>query len=242
MIRLILLLVFLTGAASARADSVTVFAAASLKTALDQIAAQYTAATGTDIVPVYAASSVLARQIALGAPADIFVSASADWMDWVASQDALAPATRRDIATNSLVLIAHGAGAPHSTTLPDIAALLNEGRLAVALINAVPAGIYAKAALDWAGAPDDLPLAQSANVRAALALVARGETPLGIVYASDAVAEPRVSVVFRFPAAAHPPIVYPAAAMRDASPAGLAFLDHLASPAARAAFAQNGFQ
>ncbi len=240
MLRIVFAIYLSICALSARAEGVTVFAASSLKTALDQIAQDYLAETGVKVTTVYAASPVLARQIAAGAPGDIYISANPAWMDWAASQGAVEEASRRDIIGNGLVLIAHGDAASQDS-LPDIAGLLDGQRLAVALTRAVPAGIYAKAALDWAGAPDDLPLAEAANVRAALALVARGEAPLGIVYASDAAAEPRVSTLYRFPSEAHELITYPAALTTDASATALAFLDHLSGTSATQRFVVNGF-
>lgn len=241
MLRIVLAIFLSLSALSARAEGVTVFAASSLKTALDQIAQDYLAETGVKVTAVYAASPILARQIAAGAPGDIYISANPGWMDWATSQGAIDAASRRDVIGNGLVLITHG-DAAEQDNLPDIAGLLNGQRLATALTRAVPAGIYAKAALDWAGATDDLPLAEAANVRAALALVARGEAPLGIVYTSDAAAEPRVSTLYSFPADAHPPITYPAALTQNASAPARAFLDHLSGPSATQRLVANGFE
>ncbi len=224
------------------------FAAASLKNALEETAAAFEAETGTRVVFSFAGSSALARQIQQGAPADLFVSANQAWMDVLADDGLIDPASRRDVAGNRLVLVveARRAAAPPVDIGPDLDldALLGDGRLAMALVEAAPAGIYGKAALERLGlwrtaAPR---VAQADNVRAALALVAIGAAPAGVVYASDAVAEPRVAVMGRFPADSHPPIVYPAAriAASDAREAA-AFLDHLDSPAARAIFERNGF-
>ena len=242
--RIALLTVLLAG--PARADDVVVFAAASLKTALDEVAAGFTAATGHSIAASYAGSSGLARQIQLGAPADVFISANVAWMDALDAAGRLAPGTRRDLLGNRLVLIAHEAGA-EAIDLFDPDALSNrlaQGYLAMALVEAVPAGIYGKAALTnlglWPAVAGQV--AQSDNVRAALALVATGAAPLGVVYASDALAEPRVHVVATFPEDTHPPITYPVAAIegRD-SAAARAFLAHLRSPGARAVFEAHGF-
>jgi len=223
---------------AALADRVTVFAAASLKNALDAVIA----AQQIEITAVYAGSATLARQIAAGAPADVFISANPDWMDWLETQGALQGGTRLDVLTNRLAVIRTGAG-EKAGALPDIATLLNGERLATAFVDAVPAGIYARAALQSSGQWERVAplLAETDNVRAALALVARGEAPLGIVYATDAMAEPRVSVLYTFAPADHPPIVYPAALIQDADNVAQAFLDHLTSPAAQAIFSAQGF-
>jgi molybdate transport system substrate-binding protein len=227
----------------ARAD-VTVFAAASLKTALDEIAVDWTAATGTPIVMTYGGSAAMARQIGEGAPADLFISASVDWMDDLAARDLIRPESRRNLLGNRLVLVAHGSAPP--VVLEDgldLAGLLGGGRLSMAMVASVPAGQYGAEALRNLGLWDQVKdrLAQSENVRAALHLVALGEAPLGVVYASDAVAEPGVSVVATFPETSHRPIVYPAALMPDAGQEAAAFLDHLSSPEAVAVFTANAF-
>lgn len=229
------------------AQDVTVFAAASLTSALDGVAQAWRMDTGHGVVMSYAGSSALARQIQLGAPADIFISASSDWMDALAASGDIRPETRRDILGNSLVLIAHGrdrAPVALDETL-DLVALLGGGRLSMALVDAVPAGLYGKAALEslglWAGVA---PLvAQSDNVRTALAFVAQGEAPLGIVYATDAAAEDNVTLVATFPPGSHPPITYPAALTTDASAAqAQAFLDFLTSATARPIWERYGFR
>jgi molybdate transport system substrate-binding protein len=240
---LVALAALLLSATALLAD-VTVFAAASLKTALDRIAADYTAATGTRVTVAYGGSPAMARQIAEGAPADIFLSASVAWMDDLAAKGLIQPASRRDLVGNRLVLVAHGAGQPitlDATT--DLAGLLNGGRLSMAMVASVPAGQYGAEALRTLGLWDQVKdsLAQSENVRAALQLVALGEAPLGIVYASDAVAEPGVTVIATFPERSHRPIIYPVALTRDASPEAAAFLDHLSMPQATAILAANGF-
>lgn len=223
---------------------VTVFAAASLKTALDEIAADYTKATGTPVVLSYGGTPALARQIAEGAPADIFLSASTAWMDDLAEKALIQPASRRDLLGNRLVLVG-GAGAAPVTLDPslDLSALLAGGKLSMALVDSVPAGQYGKEALESLGlwASVEPSVVQSENVRAALHLVALGEAPYGVVYASDAAAEPGVVAVATFPEGSHPPIVYPAALTVTASEDAAAFLDHLATPKARGVFAANGF-
>lgn len=223
---------------------VTVFAAASLKTALDEIAADYTTATGTPVTLSYGGSPALARQIAQGAPADIFLSASTAWMDDLEVKALIQPDSRRDLLGNSLILIAPGSAQPVTIDASlDLPALLDGGKLSMALVDAVPAGQYGKEALESLGlwqavAPS---VVQSENVRAALQLVALGEAALGIVYASDAIAEPGVSVLGTFPADSHRPITYPAALTLTAAPEAAAFLDHLTSPEATAVFTANGF-
>lgn len=224
----------------------TVFAAASLKESLDEAATAYQKQTGVPVRVSYAASSALARQIEQGAPADVFFSADLEWMDYLQQRDKLDVATRRSLLGNQLVLVAPKASkARVDLKRPaTFLAALGDGRLAVGQTQTVPAGKYAKASLEslslWNGVKARL--AESESVRAALMLVARGETPLGIVYASDAKAEPAVRVVATFPEDAHPPIVYPVAALRGANSAqATAFVQWLASPAADAIFQRRGF-
>ena len=234
-------------AARAQDDAgLTVFAAASLKEALDEAAAAYRKQTGVPVRVSYAASSALARQIEQGAPADVFFSADLEWMDYLQKRNRLDVATRRSLLGNRLVLIAPRASkAQVDLKRPaTLLAALGDGRLAVGQTRTVPAGKYAKASLEslslWNGVRPRL--AESESVRAALMLVARGETPLGIVYASDAKAEPGVRVVATFPEDSHPPIVYPVAALRGARAAQAArFVQWLASPAADALFTKCGF-
>lgn len=234
-------------AARAQDDAgLTVFAAASLKEALDEAAAAYRRQTGVPVRVSYAASSALARQIEQGAPADVFFSADLEWMDYLQQRNRLDVATRRSLLGNRLVLIAPRASkAQVDLKRPaTLLAALGDGRLAVGQTRTVPAGKYAKASLEslslWNGVRPRL--AESESVRAALMLVARGETPLGIVYASDAKAEPGVRVVATFPEDSHPPIVYPVAALRGARAAQAArFVQWLASPAADALFTKRGF-
>ncbi len=243
----------LAGPAVSRAETktsakpVTVFAAASLKNVLDATGEAIKTQGEPKPVVSLAASSALARQIEQGAPADVFISADEDWMNYLIGKDLIAPETRTIVATNTLVLIAPAAStvAVDLKSGVDLAAIIGEGRLAVADVKAVPAGKYAKAALEnlnaWAAVEGKL--AQSDNVRAALMLVSRGEAPLGIVYGSDAKADASVRVVATFPVASHPPIVYPAAVTKaSASPdEAKRFIARLTSTEGRAVFAAQGF-
>ncbi|NIY71310.1 molybdate ABC transporter substrate-binding protein [Marivivens donghaensis] len=234
----VLAAVMALSAGQASADEVIVFAAASLKTALDEIASDYKAETGETVLISYAGSSKLAQQIIQGAPADVFISASTQWMDAVEAEGLLTKGSRTDLLGNSLVLVGF------EDAMFDIAGLpehLGNERLAMALVNSVPAGQYGKEALTslslWGTlAPS---VAQADNVRAALALVATGEAPFGIVYASDAVAEPSVHVIATFAEDTHAPIIYPAALTTEAS--DTAFLDYLSTPQAADVFEAQGF-
>ena len=235
-----------TLAAPARAEEVVVFAAASLKTALDAVAAEFEAATGHHVTISYAGSGQLANQILQGAPADIFISAAVNWMDEVEKAGLVVAGTRADLLGNRLVLIAHGKGAAPVEIGAgfDLAGLLGEGRLSMAMVDAVPAGQYGKEALESLGvwASVEGAVAQSENVRSALALVSAGEAPFGIVYASDAVADDNVTLVATFPEGSHSPIVYPAALLAEAADAAdRAFLEALSGDAADAIFAAQGF-
>ena len=229
----------------AQAEKVTVFAAASMKNAMEEVASTFKEATGHDLVLSLAGSSALARQIQQGAPAELFISANPGWMDRLEAEGLIEPDTRFDLLGNAIVLIAHGDAEPVAIGPElDLAGMLGENRLAMAMIDSVPAGIYGKAALESLGLWDAVAskVAQTDNVRAALALVATGEAPLGIVYATDAAATDKVSVIATFPAASHPPIVYPAAAVAGHdNPAATELLEFLHSPAARAAFEAQGF-
>lgn len=242
--RPILALALLAAAPVVAAD-LTVFAAASLKDAMDEVEQGFEAESGLDLAVSLAGSSVLARQIEAGAPADVFISANPGWMDRLDEAGRLAPGTRRDLLRNSIVLISSDPEAPEQAIGPgtDLAAMLGGGRLAMALVDAVPAGIYGKAALSSLGLWETVApqVAQADNVRAALALVATGEAPLGIVYATDAQAEPDVGVIGTFPEDSHPPIIYPVAQIEGAGEAAGRFLDYLGSDAARAAFERQGF-
>ena len=231
---------------TAKADEVVVFAAASLKTALDQVAAEFEAETGHTVSLAYAGSNALAKQIIEGAPADIFLSAAENWMDEVEKAGNLVPDTRSDLLGNRLVLIAHGKdAAPVEITGDlDLPALLNGGKLAMGLVDSVPAGQYGKAALEHLGLwqATEASVAQADNVRAALSLVALGEAPYGIVYATDAAAEDNVSVIGTFPADSHKPITYPAALLTGASDAAdTAFFEALSGEAADKIFEAQGF-
>jgi molybdate transport system substrate-binding protein len=191
----------------------------------------------------YAGSNALAAQIIAGAPADIFISAAIPWMDEVEAAGLTRPGTRRDLLGNTLVLIAHGQDAA-PLDLADLPARLGDGRLSMAMVDAVPAGQYGKAALTALGLWSALEpsVAQSENARTALAFVARGEAPFGIVYATDAAATDNVSIAATFPPGSHLPILYPAALLATATdPADRAFFDALSGDAARAIFAAAGF-
>jgi molybdate transport system substrate-binding protein len=229
------------------ASEIVVFAAASLKNALDEIAATWAKETGNPVPKIsYAASSALAKQIEQGAPANLFISADLDWMDYLAGKNLIKPDSRFNLLGNKIVLIAPKDSKIDSVTLTgsDLAKALAGGRLSMAGVDAVPVGKYGKAALEKLGAWNDVKdhLAQAENVRAALLLVARGEAPLGIVYRTDAAAEPGVKIVATFPEDSHPPIIYPAALTKDSSnPDANGFLDFLRSTRARTSFEKQGF-
>jgi molybdate transport system substrate-binding protein len=227
-------------------ESLTVFAAASLKNALDDVDAAFVKASGVKVAASYAASSTLAKQIEEGAPADVFASADIDWMDYAQQKKLIQDGTRVNLLGNRLVLIA-----PKDSPLGDVAigpgfdlaALAGDGRIVTGDVRAVPVGRYAKAALEKLGAwaKAEAKMAMTENVRAALALVARGEAPLGIVYATDAKVEPGVKIVGTFPADSHPAIVYPFAATAGAKPQAERYLAFLRSAAAKAIFERYGF-
>jgi molybdate transport system substrate-binding protein len=226
--------------------NITVFAAASLKQALDNQARRFEASTGDKIVVSYAGSNALAKQIEAGAPADIFISADADWMDYLDSRKLLVLKSRVELLRNRLVLIAPADSSGSLQIAPNfpLSAALGAGRLAIANPDSVPAGKYAKAALQALGVWPSVEkqIARTENVRAALVLVARGEAPLGIVYATDALAERRVRVVGTFAETTHPAIVYPIAVVAGQRPAAAsALLAYLASAAARLIWERYGF-
>jgi molybdate transport system substrate-binding protein len=232
--------------ASAQDKAITVFAAASMKNALDDINAAFLKATGTKVVTSYAASSALARQIEQGAPADIFASADLDWMDYAAQKKVIKDDTRVNLLGNRLVLIAPKEPKVDIVAIGpgfDLAKLIGDGRIATADVNSVPVGKYAKSALEKLGiwASVEKKFAMTDNVRVALALVARGEAVLGIVYETDAKVEPGVKIVGTFPADSHPAIVYPVAATATAKPEAAAYLAFLRSGIAKAVFEQYGF-
>lgn len=236
----------LPGAALAQSRDVVVFAAASLKNALDEAGAAWMRETGKRVVVSYAASSALAKQIEAGAPADLFFSADLDWMEYAASKGLIKPESRVSLLGNALVLVAPKEAPVQVALKPgvDLASVLGGNRLAMGHVDAVPAGKYGKAALEhlgaWAGVKDKI--AQADNVRAALLLVSRGEAALGIVYKTDAVSDPNVAVVATFPDESHPPIVYPVALTKDsANPDAALFLGFLLSDKARPFFEKQGF-
>ncbi|WP_309643091.1 molybdate ABC transporter substrate-binding protein [Phenylobacterium sp.] len=229
----------------ARGETVTVFAAASLKNALDEVGREY-AKTGGEARFSYAASSAIARQIEQGAPADIYVSADTNWMTYLTERKLIVAASRRDLLSNRLALIAP-TGSKASLRVAKgmpLGRALGDGRLAVAGPD-VPAGKYAKAALTSLGAWDGVSgkLAQAENVRTALQYVARGESPFGVVYDTDAKVEPKVRIVGLFPVGSHPDIVYPAAVVASSrNPDAGKFLSYLSGPQAAAVFRKYGFK
>jgi molybdate transport system substrate-binding protein len=227
-------------------DTLTVFAAASLKNALDDVDADFAKAAGIKVTASYAASSALAKQIEQGAPADVFASADVDWMDYAQQKKLIKDDTRVNLLGNRLVLIAPKTSRLGNVTIGpgvDLAALAGDGRIVTGDVRAVPVGRYAKVALEKLGAwPKAAPkMAMTENVRAALALVARGEAPLGIVYETDAKVEPGVKIVGTFPADSHPPILYPFAATAAAKPQAARYLAFLRSAAAKNVFERYGF-
>src|ERR1700719_3521846 len=227
-------------------DTLTVFAAASLKNALDDVDADFAKAAGIKVTASYAASSALAKQIEQGAPADVFASADVDWMDYAQGKKLIKDDTRVNLLGNRLVLIAPKTSRLGNVTIGpgvDLAALAGDGRIVTGDVRAVPVGRYAKVALEKLGAwPKAAPKrAKTENGRAALALVARGEAPLGIVYETDAKVEPGVKIVGTFPADSHPPILYPFAATAAAKPQAARYLAFLRSAAAKNVFERYGF-
>ncbi|MEP6633810.1 MAG: molybdate ABC transporter substrate-binding protein [Luteimonas sp.] len=234
-------------AATPTSPPLTVFAAASLKESLDEAATLYQRTTGQPVRVSYAASSALARQIEQGAPADVFLSADLDWMDELQKHDLIDASSRRNLLGNTLVLVAPATGDATPLDLKhgaDLLPRLRGGRLALALTASVPAGKYAKAAFTSLGMWSALAphVAEAENVRAALMLVARGEAPLGVVYGSDARAEPGVRVVATFPEDSHPPVIYPVARIAASrQPRALAFVRWLGTPPAAAIFRRRGF-
>lgn len=236
---------FLAASVAAHATDVTVFAAASLTNVLQKAADNYKAKSGKDVALSFAASSALAKQIEASDGADMFVSADEDWMNYLDNKGLIQKSTRKDLLASHLVLIAPAgldikvAIGPHF----DLAKIVGNGKLAIADPASVPAGKYAKASLTALGVWDSVQgrLAQAENVRVALAYVARGEAPLGIVYTTDAMTEPRVKIVGEFPDNTHAPIVYPMALTKDAKPEAQAFLDYLKGADASVIFSKAGF-
>jgi molybdate transport system substrate-binding protein len=232
--------------AAAQDRTLTVFAAASMKNALDDVNTAFTKATGTRVVASYAASSALAKQIEGGAPADVFMSADLKWMDYLADKKSIKPDTRINLLGNKLVLIAPKDSRIGNVTIGqgfDLAKLAGDGRIATGDVKAVPVGLYAKAALEklgaWAAA--EKKFATTDNVRAALLLVSRGEAALGIVYETDAKVEPGVKIIGAFPEGSHPPITYPVAATATAKLDAAGYLAFLRGKAARDIFEKYGF-
>lgn len=233
-------------AAAAAPPTLTVFAAASLQDVLNAVGKAYAARTGQAVRFSFGGSSAIAHQIEQGAPADVFISADTDWMAYLESRKLVVQASRRDLLSNQLVLIAPASSKASIRLVrgANLAGLLGGGRLAIADPASVPAGKYGKASLTALGLWDQVggKLAPAENVRSALAFVARGETPLGIVYATDAKAEPRVRIVAVFPENTHPRIVYPAALVASSHTQGAAgFMGFLQGPEAAAIFRQYGF-
>jgi molybdate transport system substrate-binding protein len=232
--------------ALAQEKSIIVFAAASMKNALDDVDAAYTKQSGTKVVASYAASSALMKQIEQGAPADVFVSADLQWMDYGSQKKLIKDDTRVNLLGNRLVLIAPKDSKLSDVTIGpgfDLAKLAGDGRVTTGDVKAVPVGIYAKAALEKLGAwaAVEPKMAMTDNVRAALTLVARGEAPLGIVYETDAKVEPGVKVVGTFPEDSHPPVIYPVAETVSAKPDAAPYMTFLRLPAAKAIFESYGF-
>jgi molybdate transport system substrate-binding protein len=233
--------------AGAQDQAITVFAAASMKNALDEIGAAYGAKTGVKVTVSYGPSSGLARQIEQGAPADVFISADTDWMDYAASRKTIDEASRVNLLGNSIVLIAPKDSKIGDVSIApgfDLARLAGDGRIATGDVKSVPSGKYAKAALEKLGSwrAAEAKFAMADNVRAALTLVARSEAVLGIVYATDARVEPGVKIVGTFPAGSHPTIVYPVATTTSARPQAANYLAFLRSTAARNIFEKYGFK
>jgi molybdate transport system substrate-binding protein len=230
----------------AAAADVTVFAAASLKEAMDEQGKQFEAGTGNKVVVSYAASNALAKQIEAAAPADIFISADLDWMDYVGQRNLLAPDTRVNLLRNTLMLIAPASSRATLKIAPSfgLATALGTEKLAMANPDSVPAGKYGKSALEKLGvwASVEKQVARAENVRAALALVSRGEAPFGIVYSTDALSDKGVRIVDTFPPDSYPPIVYPAALLASSkSTAAKPLLDYLRSAPARTVWEKYGF-
>jgi molybdate transport system substrate-binding protein len=232
--------------ALAQEKTLTVFAAASMKNALDEIDAAYTAKTGIKITASYAASSVLAKQIEQGAPVDVFVSADTDWMDYATDKKAINVRTRVNLLGNSIVLIAAKDSKLDNVNISggfDLAKLAGDGKIATGDVKSVPVGKYAKAALEklgsWTAAEPKFAMAES--VRAALTLVSRGEAPLGIVYATDAKVDPGVKIIGTFPADSHPAIIYPVAATTTAKVEATDYLAFLKTSTAKTIMEKYGF-
>lgn len=227
-------------------QTLTVFAAASLKNAVDDVNAAFTKQTNIKVTTSYAASSALMKQIEQGAPADVFASADLEWMDYGLQRKLIKPETRVNLLGNRLVLIAPANSKASNVTISrdtKFAELLGDGRLVTGDVRAVPVGKYAKAALEKLGlwSQVEAKMAMAENVRAALALVAREEAPFGIVYETDAKVEPKVKIVGAFPEGSHEPITYPVAATAQGKPDAAKYVQFLRSNAAKAIFEKYGF-
>ena len=238
--------VILAGPALAQDQTITVFAAASLKNALDDVNGAFIKTGKPKVVASYASSAVLIKQIENGAPADVFASADLQWMDYGVEKKVVKGDTRFNLLGNRLVLIAAKDSKIGNVNIApgfDLAKLAGDGRIATGDVKSVPAGIYAKAALEnlniWKSVEAKLAMAE--NVRAALTLVARGEAPLGIVYETDAKVEPNVKIVGAFPESSHEPVIYPVAATVTAKPVATAYLAFLRSATAQVGFEHYGF-
>lgn len=243
-----LVLVATLGALPARAQEVTLtaFAAASMKNAVDDVNAAFAKATGIKVVASYAASSALAKQMEAGAPADFFASADLEWMDYAAQKKLIKEDTRTNLLGNRLVLIAPKDSKLSNVTIGpgfDLAGLAGDGRIATGDVRAVPVGKYAKAALEklgsWQAAEKKFAMAD--NVRAALTLVGRGEAALGIVYETDAKVEPNVKIIAHFPEDSHSPITYPVALTVNAKPEAQRYINFIRSNTAKTIFETFGF-
>ncbi len=227
-------------------EKVTIFAAASLKNALDEVTSAWKAETGKEVTTSYAASSALAKQIESGAPADIFISADLDWMDYLTAKKLINEATRKSLLSNSIVLVTSKDNVERVDIKKglDLAGLLGDGRLAMGAIDSVPAGKYGKAALETLGiwSSVESKIAGAENVRAALLLVSRGEAPYGIVYKTDAVTDKEVAIAGTFPDDSHRPIVYPIAMLADSKNTdAVSLLDYIKSDKAVPLFEKHGF-
>ena len=231
--------------ASMAQEAITIFAAASLKNAIDDVNLVFADSAKIKPVVSYAATSTLVKQIEQGAPADIFISADINWMDYASERKLVRTEMRVNLLGNKLVLIAprdSKVGAVALTHGLDLATLAGDGRIAVADVRAVPAGRYAKAALEslgiWAAVENKLAMAE--NVRATLVLVSRNEAPLGIVYETDARIDPGMKIVGTFPDGSHEPVTYPVALTSTAAPAAVRYISFMRSPAANAILEKYG--
>ncbi len=229
-------------AAKSENVTITVFAAASLTDALTEAGGQFSARYNLTVRHSFSSSAQIARQLVAGAPADLFIAADTKWMDYAIERRLVRPETRRLLTGNSLVIVAPANATEHSRSA-DWPSALGSGRLVTGDPDSVPLGRYAREALQFLGLWSQLGprIARAENARAALVLVARGEAPLGIVYASDALGESRVRVVARVESRAHSTIVYPAAIVSNANPSTVTYLDFLMSEDGQKIFERYGF-